>query len=57
MSRKSVLSALEQNSLMNPSEDLLMEYHVLIESDMSIIQQHRGSENRLGFAIQLCYNE
>ena len=55
MSRKSVLSALEQNSLMNLNTDLLMENHTLSESDMGIIQQHRGAENRLGFAIQLCY--
>ncbi len=55
MRRKSVLSVLEQNHLMNPNEDLLEEYHILSESDIGIIQQHRGSENRLGFAIQLCY--
>lgn len=55
MSKKSVLSALEQNSLMNLNTDLLMENHTLSESDLSLIRQHRGEENRLGFAIQLCY--
>ena len=46
MSRKSVLSALEQNSLMNLNTDLLMENHTLSESDMGIIQQHRGCYQR-----------
>jgi len=55
MSRKSILSVTEQNSLMSPSDDLLMQHHTLSELDLDIIRQHRGSENRLGFAIQLCY--
>lgn len=45
----------EQNNLMSPSDDLLMQHHTLSESDLVIIRQHRGSENRLGFAVQLCY--
>jgi TnpA family transposase len=55
MSKKSVLSALEKISLMKLNDELREENHKLSESDMNVIQQHRGEENRLGFAVQLCY--
>lgn len=55
MSKKSVLSALEKTSLMKIDDELREENHKLSESDMNVIQQHRGAENRLGFAVQLCY--
>jgi hypothetical protein len=34
--------------------DLIRRY-TLSEPDRSIIRQHRGAANRLGFAVQLCY--
>ena len=35
-------------------KDLIQQY-TFSESDLSIIRQHRGAANRMGFAIQLCY--
>ncbi|MBU6140404.1 MAG: Tn3 family transposase [Proteobacteria bacterium] len=57
MPRKSILSAAECNSLLAFPEDKanFIRYYTFDESDLSIIKQHRGSENRLGFAVQLCY--
>lgn len=37
------------------SRDDLIRHHSFSESDLSIIGQHRGAANRLGFAVQLCY--
>lgn len=57
MPRRSLLSAAERKSLTelpNDQKDLIR-YYTFSESDLSIIQQHRGAANRLGFAIQLCY--
>jgi TnpA family transposase len=33
----------------------LIRHYTFNESDLSVIHQHRGSANRLGFAVQLCY--
>ena len=57
MPRRSLLSATERESLLAiPShhEELIRRY-TLSESVLSLIRQHRGAANRLGFAIQLCY--
>lgn len=57
MPRRSILSEYERNSLLtlpNTQEELIQHY-TFTESDLSIIHQHRGPSNRLGFAIQLCY--
>jgi len=57
MPRRSVLSAAEQESLLalpDTTEELIRRY-TFSESDLSIIRQRRGSANRLGFAVQLCY--
>ena len=57
MPRRSVLSTSELESLISlPStnEDLI-KYYSLNESDLALIRQHRGAANRLGFAVQLCY--
>ncbi len=57
MPRRSILTPFELESLVTiPTDrDSLIRYYTLNESDISIIGQHRGSENKLGFAIQLCY--
>lgn len=55
MSKKSVLSILEQNSLMGLSEELIIFHHTFSTTDLTVIKQRRGAENRLGFAVQLCY--
>ena len=55
MSRKSVLSILEQNSLICLNEELIIFHHTFSTSDLRIIKQRRSVENRLGFAVQLCY--
>lgn len=57
MPRRSILSAVERESLLalpDNRDDLIRRY-TLSESDLSIIRQHRGAANRLGFAVQLCY--
>jgi TnpA family transposase len=57
MPRRSILSATERDSLLALPEakDELIRHYALSETDLSIIGQHRGSANRLGFAVQLCY--
>lgn len=57
MPRRSILSAAERDSLLvmpDTREELIRRY-TLSETDLAIIRQHRGSANRLGFAVQLCY--
>ena len=49
MSKKSVLSVLEQNSLMGLNEGLIIFHHTFSASDLEIIKQRRGAENRLGW--------
>lgn len=57
MPRRSILSASEKESLITilESEEELIRHYTLSETDLSIIRQHRGAANRLGFAVQLCY--
>jgi len=57
MPRRSILSAAERDSLFAPpdTQDGLIRHYTLSESDLAIINQHRGGANRLGFAAQLCY--
>ncbi len=57
MPRRSVISASERDRLlvMPNAEDELIRHYTFNDSDLSIIFQHRGAENRLGFAVQLCY--
>lgn len=55
MSRKSILTVAEQNGLVKLTDELRVVYHTLNETDLALIHQHRGAENRLGFAVQLCY--
>lgn len=57
MPRRTVLSSSEREGLFalpDNNKDLIQQY-TFSESDLSIIRQHRGAANRMGFAIQLCY--
>jgi len=56
MPRRSLLLATERASLLALPEcqDDLIRYYTLSEPDLSLIRQHRGDANRLGFAVQLC---
>lgn len=57
MPRRSVLSAAERESLMAvpKTTDELIRHYMFNEADLSFINQRRGSANRLGLAVQLCY--
>jgi hypothetical protein len=57
MLRRSILSAAERENLLAlpDAQDELIRYYTFSEADLSIIRQHRGAANRLGFAVQLCY--
>lgn len=56
MARRSILSVTERENLIGYlNNELIIQFHTLSNSDISIIKQRRGEENRLGFAIQLCY--
>ena len=57
MPRRSLFSTAERESLLAlpKAEDELIRYYMFNEADLSFINQHRGSANRLGFAVQLCY--
>lgn len=57
MPRRSIFSSAERESLlaMPDTESELVRLYTLSESDLSLIRQHRGATNRLGFAVHLCY--
>lgn len=56
MARRSILTNAELDNLIALSnDDLLIQHHTLSEADIAMIEQRRGTENRLGFAVQLCY--
>lgn len=57
MPRRSILSVTERDSLHKPpdTKDKLIRFYTLNDADLAIIHQRRGSANRLGFAVQLCY--
>ena len=57
MPRRSILSASERESLLAIPEDRdeLIRLYTFNDTDLSIIGQHRGRANRLGFAVLLCY--
>jgi hypothetical protein len=57
MPRRAILSAAERDSLlaMPDAKGELIRHFTFNETDLSIIRQHRGPANRLGFAVQLCY--
>ena len=57
MPRRSILSATERESLFTiPAVgDELIRLYTFNEADLALIRQHRGAQNRLGFAVLLCY--
>jgi TnpA family transposase len=57
MPRRQILSNEERERLLVVSDDdiLLTQMCFLNEQDITLINRHRRSENRLGFAILLCY--
>ena len=57
MPRRSIFTSIERSNLLALPEkhDDLIRHYTFSEQDLSIILQHRGAANRLGFAMQLCY--
>jgi len=57
MPRRSLLTPTERASLLSlpTTDDELIRYYTFSDPDLSVIRQHRGDYNRLGFAVQLCY--
>lgn len=57
MSRRSLLTPAERAGLLAfpTTDDELIRHYTFSEVDLSVIRQRRGSHNRLGYAIQLCY--
>ena len=57
MPHRSILSSAARESLfvLPDTQDEIIRYYTLTESDLAITNQHRGRANRLGFAVQLCY--
>jgi TnpA family transposase len=56
MPRRAILSPAERADLFSFPEDHdeLIRYYTFSEADLSLVRQHRGPANRLGFAVQLC---
>ena len=57
MPRRSILTDTERENLFalpDNQEDLIRHFS-FSERDLSIIRQHRGAANRIGFSVQLCY--
>ncbi|WP_427131691.1 Tn3 family transposase [Pseudarthrobacter sp. S9] len=57
MPNRSILSAAERHTLLALPEgqEELIQHYTLNDADLALIRQRRKPENRLGFAIQLCY--
>ena len=57
MPRRSLLTPAERTGLLAfpTTDDELIQHYTFAEPDLSVIRQRRGSHNRLGFAVQLCY--
>lgn len=57
MPRRNLLTPAERTGLLAfpATDDELIQHYTFAEPDLSVIRQRRGSHNRLGFAVQLCY--
>ena len=57
MPRRPVLTVIEREELLALPVDALerVQHYTLSDSDLAIIRQRWGEENRLVFAVQLCY--
>ena len=57
MPRRTILSDAELAGLLAlpDTEAEAIRRYTFSDADLAIIAQHRGSANRLGFAVQLCY--
>ncbi len=57
MPRRTILSDTELASLLTlpDTEAELIRRYTLSDADLTIVAQHRGPANHLGFAVQLCY--
>ncbi len=57
MPRRLILTDQERAALLRPPEgrEDLIRHYSFGESDLTVIRQHRGNGNKIGFAIQLCY--
>jgi len=54
--RRNLLNTAERSALLAfpISEDEMIRHYTLSAADLVVIRQHRGGQNRLGFAVQLC---
>lgn len=57
MPRRHLLTSTERIGLLAfpATDDERIQHYTCAESDLSMIRQRRGSHNRLGCAVQLCY--
>jgi TnpA family transposase len=57
MPRRELLSPAQREALLAlpTDEGELIRHYSLGADDLHLVRQHRGSNNQLGFAIQLCY--
>jgi TnpA family transposase len=57
MPRRAILSASERVGLLSlpDTEDELIRLYTFSDADLALIRQRRGAQNRLGFAVLLCY--
>lgn len=57
MPRRNLLTTAERTGLLAfpATDDEFIQHYTFAEPDLSVIHQRRGSHNRLGFAVQLCY--
>ncbi|HEY8291477.1 MAG TPA: DUF4158 domain-containing protein, partial [Thermomicrobiales bacterium] len=57
MRRRSALSAAQLAAVLAPpvTATEIAQHYTLDERDLAIIRQRRGAQNRLGFALQLCF--
>lgn len=57
MPRRTLLSPAQRAQFTEPATTPreLIRHYTLTDKDLEVINRRRGSHNRLGFAIQLCY--